>query len=92
LILSGTSCVTLPGVPAIFTVVVPVVAVALAVKVTVLVLVAGSGVNAAVTPSGRPIAERVTLPVNPSAGVTVIVVDALFPCDSVRLVGFAVRV
>jgi hypothetical protein len=35
--------------------------------------VAGLGLNAAVTPLGRPEAENVTLPVNPLTGVTVMV-------------------
>jgi hypothetical protein len=35
--------------------------------------VAGLGLNAAVTPLGRPEAEKVTLPANPLAGVTVTV-------------------
>ncbi len=65
-------CVKLPDTPVTVTVAVPVVAVALAVSVSVLVLVAGLGVNAAVTPLGRPDAERVTLPLKPFAGVMVI--------------------
>jgi len=40
----------------------PVAAVALAVRVSVLPLVAGLGLNAAVMPLGKPVAERVTLP------------------------------
>ncbi len=63
----------LPDVPVTVTVAVPVVAVALAVSVSVLVLVAGLGVNAAVTPLGKPDAERLTLPLKPFAGVIVIV-------------------
>ncbi len=62
-----------PDVPVTVTVAVPVVAVALAVSVSVLVLVAGLGVNAAVTPLGKPDAERLTLPLKPFAGVIVIV-------------------
>ncbi len=65
--------VKLPEMPVTITVAVPVDAVALAVSVSVLVLVAGLGVNAAVTPLGKPDAERVTLPLKPSAGVIVIV-------------------
>ena len=55
------------------TVAVPAAAVALAVKVNVLVEVAGFGLKAAVTPLGRPEAEKLTLPVKPLAGVIVIV-------------------
>jgi hypothetical protein len=43
----------------------PVAAVALAVRVSVLPLVAGLGLNAAVMPLGKPVAERVTLPLKP---------------------------
>jgi len=64
--------VRLPDVPVIVTVAVPVAAVAPAVKVSVLV-VAGLGLNAAVTPLGKPDAEKVTLPLKPFAGVMVIV-------------------
>ena len=71
--LSVVVSVRLPDVPVIVTTALPVVAVALAVKVSVLVEVAGFGLNAAVTPLGRPDAEKVTLPVKPFAGVMVIV-------------------
>lgn len=57
----------------------PTVAVLVAVRVRTLVLVAGLGAKVAVTPVGRPVAARVTLPVNPSAGVTVMVSVALLP-------------
>ena len=42
----------------------------LAVKVTVLLPVVGFGEKDAVTPLGRPEAERVTLPVNPLSWFT----------------------
>jgi hypothetical protein len=61
----------------------------LAVNVRTLVFVAGFVPNAAVTPVPIPVADSVTLPENPLAGVTVIV---LVPCDPrvmVRLVGEA---
>jgi hypothetical protein len=60
------------------TVLVPLVAVLLAVNVKVLVPVAGFGLNDAVTPLPRPLADKVTLPVKPLDGVIVIVV---VPCD-----------
>jgi len=63
----------LPEVPVIVTVAVPVVAVLLAVSVSVLLPVVLAGLNEAVTPLGRPEADRLTLPVNPLAGFTVIV-------------------
>ncbi len=71
--LSGVVFVSAPDVPVIVTATVPVAAVALAVKVSVLVVVAGLGLNAAVTPLGKPDAERVTLPLKPFNGVMVIV-------------------
>jgi hypothetical protein len=58
-------CVKLPEVPVIVTVAVPVVAVALAVSVKALEVVAGFGLNAAVTPVGKPDAAMVTLPLKP---------------------------
>jgi hypothetical protein len=65
--------VRLPEVPVIVTVDVPVVAVLLAVNVTTLDPVVGLVPNAAVTPLGRPVAARVTEPVNGLTSVTVIV-------------------
>ena len=62
---------------------------ALAVSVSVLVVVVGFGLNPAVTPLGRPEALKVTLPVKPSTGVTVMVLVPLLPCVIVRLVGEA---
>jgi hypothetical protein len=70
--LSVVVSVRLPDVPVIVSVAVPVAAVALAVNVSVLLLVAGLGLNAAVTPLGKPDAERVTLPLKPFAGVMLI--------------------
>ena len=54
--------VKLPDEPVTVTVNAPTVAVALAVKVNVLVVVAGFVLNDAVTPLGRPDADRLTLP------------------------------
>lgn len=69
-------CTRLPDVPVIVTVAVPVVAVALAAKVRALVEVPGLGLNAAVTPWGRPEAARVTLAEKPFTGVIVMVLFA----------------
>jgi hypothetical protein len=66
-------------VPVIVTVAVPVAAPALAVSVNVLVLVVLPGLNDAVTPLGRPEADRATLPVKPFSGVTVIVLVPAVP-------------
>jgi len=62
-----------PEVPVIVAVDVPMVAEATAVNVTTLEPVAGLVANAAVTPLGRPETTRATLPVNPFAGVTLMV-------------------
>ena len=80
---------SVPDVPVIVTDDVPVVAVELAVKVTTLLPVVGFVPKLAVTPLGRPDAERVTLPVNPPVGFTVIVLEPLPPCVTVTLVGEA---
>jgi hypothetical protein len=77
--LIGMLFVKLPDVPVIVTVSVPLAALALAVKVNVLSEVAGFGLNAAVTPFGKPDAESVTLPLNPFTGMIVIVLVPLLP-------------
>jgi hypothetical protein len=69
----------LPEVPVIVTVEVPVAAVALAVSVKELVVVAEAGLKEAVTPLGRPDADKLTLPVNPFRGATVMVLEPLNP-------------
>jgi len=68
-----------PDVPVIVTVALPVVAVLLAVSVNVLVVAVLLGLNDAVTPLGRPEADRLTLPVKPFCGLTVIVLEPLVP-------------
>lgn len=82
-------CVRVPEVPVIVIVLVPVVAVLLAVKVRTLVEVVGLVPNVAVTPLGRVEFDRVTDPVNPLLGVTVMVLLPLVPCFTVKLVGEA---
>src|SRR5258707_15736799 len=72
--------VKLPEVQVMVTVAVPVVAVALAVSVKVLVLVGLLGMKEAVTPLGRTEADKLTLPVKPFCGVTVIVVVPIATC------------
>lgn len=81
--------VRLPLTPVTVTLAVPVVAVADAVKVNVLVPVVGFGANDAVTPDGRPLALRVTLPVKPPDGVTVIPLVAVPPRLTVTAAGEA---
>lgn len=81
--------VRLPDVPVIVTVAAPVVAVALAVSVSTLVLVVLAGLKLAVTPLGRPEAERLTEPVKPLTGVTVMVLVPLLPWIMATLAGEA---
>ena len=45
--------------------------------------------NVAVTPEGNPEADKVTLPVNPPEGVSVMVLVPVVPCFTVRLEGEA---
>ena len=84
--------VRLPDVPMMVTRTVLEVAALLAVSVSVLVPVAGSGLNNAVTPLGRPDADKLTPPLKPFCGVTVIVLVPLAPCIRVKLLGDAERV
>src|SRR5947209_1102503 len=79
--------VRLPDVPVTVTVTVPVAAVLLAVSVNVLVLAVLLGLNDAVTPLGRPDADKLTLPLKPFCGVTVMVLAPLAPCTIVKLLG-----
>lgn len=84
--------VRLPEVPVTVTVTVPVVAIPLAVSVKMLMPVVLPGLNAGVTPLGRPEADKLTLPLKPLSGFTVIVLAPLEPCMMVRLLGEAERV
>jgi hypothetical protein len=90
--LSVVVCERLPDTPVMVIVTVPVAAVALAVSVSVLLVVVGFGLNPAVTPLGKPEALKVTLPVKPLVGLTVMVLVPLLPCCTVTLVGDADRV
>jgi len=71
------------------TVTVPVVAEPLAVSVNVLLLAVLLGLNDAVTPPGRPDADKLTLLLKPFCGVTVMVLAPLPPCVIVKLLGNA---
>ena len=82
-------CVRLPLVPVMVTVKVPVAAVAVAANVTELVEVVGFVPNVAVTPLGKPEADKLTLPVNPPDGVTVMVLLPLLPWVTLTLEGEA---
>ncbi len=63
----------------------------LAVSVSVLVLVVLLGLNDGVTPLGKPEADKLTLPVKPFCGVTVLVLVPLVPWVIVTLDGDAER-
>src|SRR6266481_8528745 len=80
-------CDKLPETPVTVTLKVPVAAVPLAVSVNVLVLAVLLGLNDAVTPLGRPDADKVTLPLKPFCGLTVMVLAPLPPCVIVTLPG-----
>src|SRR6266851_5344241 len=79
--------VKLPDTPVTVTVTVPVVAVLLAVSVNVLLLAVLPGLNEAVTPLGRPVADKPTLLLKPFNGVIVIVLAPAAPCTIVTLLG-----
>jgi hypothetical protein len=79
--------VSVPDVPVMVSVDVPVVALALAVSVNVLVLVLLVGLKEAVTPLGKPEADKLTLPVKPFCGATVIVLVPMVPCTMLMLAG-----
>src|SRR5215471_12535541 len=80
-----------PEVPVTVTVAAPAVAVLVAASVKVLVVLVGFGLKDAVTPLGKPVADKLTLPPKPFCGVTVIVLVPLAPCVRVRLLGDAER-
>jgi len=84
-------CDNPPDTPETVTVTVPGAAVLAAVSVNVLVFAVLLGLNDAVTPLGRPEADRPTLPLKPLCGVTVIVLVPLVPWTTLRLFGEAER-
>jgi hypothetical protein len=71
------------------TVAVPVIAVPLAVSVKVLELAVLPGLKDAVTPPGKPEADRLTLLLKPFCGVTVMVLTPAAPCTMVKVFGDA---
>jgi hypothetical protein len=85
-------CVKLPDVPVTVTVAVPVVAEPLAVSFKVLAPVVLLGLNAAVTPLGKPEAVKLTLPVKVPTSATVIVLAPVLPWVTLNLLGKADRV
>ena len=78
--------VRLPEIPVTVTVAEPTVAVLDAVRVSVLVVVALAGLKDAVTPAGRPLAERATNPLKLFSGVTVMLLVPLAPCTTLAAV------
>ena len=80
-------CTKLPDVPRTVTVPMPIGAVLLTVSVRVLVPVVGLVPNDAVTPLGKAVAEKFTLPVKPLFGVTVMVLVPDIPWVMVMLLG-----
>src|SRR5215467_5989082 len=71
---------------------VPVAAAAPTVNVRTLLEFAGLGTNEAVTPLGKPEAEKVTLPLKPFCGAIVIVLEPPAPCTMLSVFGDAERV
>ena len=71
--------VMVPDEPVTVIVNVPTAAAALVVSVNVLALSVLLGLNDAVTPLGRPEIDKLTVPVNPFSGVTVIAALAVAP-------------
>jgi len=75
--------VRLPEVPVMVTVAKPRVAVLEAVRVSVLLLVALAGLKDAVTPAGRPVADKATDPMKLLSAVTAIVLAPEAPWTTV---------
>jgi len=86
-----TLLVRFADVPVMVNVTVPVVATLLAARVNVLVPEVGFALNDAVTPLGRPVVDKLTLPLKPYWGTTVMVLVPELPCGIVRLAGEADR-
>ena len=87
--LTVAALLKLADVPTIVIVNIPVAAALLGDSVRVLVVVVLVGMKDAVTPFGRPEADKLTLPVNPFSGITVIVLEPFDPCRMFMLLGDA---
>lgn len=81
----------LPAVPVIVTLDAPAAAALVAVKVSVLVPDALAAPNAAVTPAGNPDAARVTVPLKPFCGATLMVLLTEPPGATITFAGVAER-
>src|SRR5271157_509119 len=86
---TGVVGARLPEVPMTVSADVPVAAELVAVSVSTLVLEVLDGLNDAATPDGRPDADKATLPLKPTCGVTVIVLVTVPPWPTVGLAGAA---
>ena len=86
-----TECDRVPELPLTLTLKVPVVAELPTVNVNVLAEVEEFGLRVAVTPAGRLDAEKLTVPVKPRIGLTVIVDVPVLPRATLRLLGDAER-
>lgn len=84
--------VRLAQTPLIVTVNVPSAAVALALRVSVLLLAVPAGLKDAVTPLGRPKADKLTTPLKPLSGLMLMALVAVFPWTTLKLLGEAVSV
>ena len=80
-----------PDVPLIEILTVPTLADLATFRVSVLLVVAGFGLNDAVTPFGKPEADRLTLLLNPFRWVTVMVLFPLPPRAMLKDVGESKR-
>ncbi len=80
-------CDKLPETPVTVTLKVPSAAVLLTVSVKALVLAVLLGLNDAVTPLGRPDADKLMLLLKPFCGATVMVLARFVPWTTVRLLG-----
>jgi hypothetical protein len=76
-----------PDAPVTVAVKVPRAAVLVAVSVSILVLVVLLGLKAAVTPLGRPDAEKLTMLLKPFSGLTLTVLMPFVPWATLRLLG-----
>lgn len=81
----ATVFVKLPEVPVIVIGNVPTAAVPAAFRARVVVVAVGLGLNDAVTPAGRPEADKLTFPLKPNCGVIVMVFVLFVPCVIVML-------
>jgi hypothetical protein len=86
---SEVVCAKLPEVPVMVTLTEPVVAVPLAVSVRVLLPVVLLGLKDAVTPLGKPEADKLTLLLKPFSELTLTVLEPLVPCVTLKLLGDA---